>query len=171
MSQDSTAPIIVSKKAKQEAAANVYSLPSIPQAIKYLHAAVGFPAKDTWVKAIKSGNYGSWPGLNVDVVNKHFLEAIETQKGHMKKQCQNIRSTKQKVIVEEMDKDVELTHTSAKHIPFWSKFLMHTTRCTLIRQNAYQCNPTKAISSSWFITMLMQITSILNKCTTMLTHR
>jgi hypothetical protein len=33
----------------------------------------------------------------------------------MKKQCQNVRSTKQKVIVEEMDKDVKLTHTSAKH--------------------------------------------------------
>jgi hypothetical protein len=89
----------VSKKAKQEAAANVYSLPSIPQAIKYLHAAAGFPAKDTWVKAIKSGNYVSWPGLTVNAVNKHFPEAIETQMGHMKKQRQNIRSTKQKVIV------------------------------------------------------------------------
>ncbi len=46
LSQDSTAPIIVSKKAKQEAAANVYSLLSIPQAIKYLHTATGFPTKD-----------------------------------------------------------------------------------------------------------------------------
>ncbi len=61
-----TAPILVSKTAKQEAASNVYSLPSILQAIKYLHAAAGFPTKDTWVKAIKNGNYVSWPGLTVD---------------------------------------------------------------------------------------------------------
>jgi hypothetical protein len=117
----------VSEKAKQEAAANVYSLPSIPQAIKYLHAVAGFPTKDTWVKAIKSGNYGSWPGLTVDAVNKHFPEAIKTQKGHMKKQRQNVRSTKQKVIVEEMNKDVELTHTSAKHNILVKVFNAHNT--------------------------------------------
>jgi hypothetical protein len=62
----------------------------IPQAIKYLHAAAGFPTKDTWVKAIKSGNYVSWSGLTVDVVNIYFPEAIKTQKGHIKKQRQNI---------------------------------------------------------------------------------
>jgi hypothetical protein len=30
-----------------EEASNVYSLPSIPQSIKYLHAAAGFPVKKT----------------------------------------------------------------------------------------------------------------------------
>jgi hypothetical protein len=30
----------------------VYSLPSIPQSVKYLHAAAGFPTEDTWYKAV-----------------------------------------------------------------------------------------------------------------------
>jgi hypothetical protein len=101
-------------KEKQEAAANVYSLPSIPQTIKYLHAAAGFPTIDTCVKAIKSGNYVSWPGLTVKVVNKHFPESIETQQGHMKTQRQNVRSTKQKLIVKDSSKDEELTQAVTK---------------------------------------------------------
>ena len=36
-----------------EEANNVYSLPSIPQTITYLHAAAGFPVKETWMDAIK----------------------------------------------------------------------------------------------------------------------
>jgi hypothetical protein len=91
----------VSKTAKQEAASNIYSLASIPQAIKYLHAAACFPMKNTWVKAIKNGNYVSWPGLTVDAVNIHFPESIKAQQGHIKKQRQNVRSSKQKQIVEE----------------------------------------------------------------------
>jgi len=96
---------------KTETAANVYSLPSIPQTITYLHAAAGFPTKDTWTKAIKNGNYQTWPGITVDAVNKHFPESIETQKGHMKKQRQNVRSTKQKAIASPTSEKEELTRT------------------------------------------------------------
>ncbi len=102
-------------KEKQEATANVYSLPSILQAIKYLHAAADFPMKDTWVKAIKNGNYVSWPELTVEAVNKHFPESIKTQQGHMKKQRQNVRSTKQKSIIEDTSKDEELNQAVTKH--------------------------------------------------------
>ena len=31
---------------------NVYEIPSIKQAVRYLHAAAGFPVKSTWLKAI-----------------------------------------------------------------------------------------------------------------------
>ena len=79
---------------QKETAANVYALPSIARAIKYLHAAAGFPTKDTWLKAIECGNYKSWAGVIMTNVKKHFPESIETQKGHMKKQRQNVRSTK-----------------------------------------------------------------------------
>ncbi len=41
---------------KCKGAANVYSLPSIPQTIKYLHGSDGFPTKDAWVRAIDSGH-------------------------------------------------------------------------------------------------------------------
>jgi hypothetical protein len=93
--------------------ANVYSLPSIVKTIRYLHAAAGFPAKDTWIKAIKNGHYKTWPGLTVDAVSKYFPESIETPKGHLKKQRQNVRSTKQ-LLVEETSEDEELTRAVAK---------------------------------------------------------
>ena len=57
---------------------NVYELPSIGRAVCYLHAAVGFPTKATWIKAIRKVNYLSWPLINVKNVNKHFPESEET---------------------------------------------------------------------------------------------
>jgi hypothetical protein len=56
----------------QETAANVYSLPLIAQVIKYLHAAAGFPTKETWLKAIAHGNYASWPGVTATNVKNTF---------------------------------------------------------------------------------------------------
>ncbi len=56
------------------------------QSIKYLHAAAGYPVKDTWIAAINAGNYNTWPGLSAQAVRRHFPELDETQKGHMKKQ-------------------------------------------------------------------------------------
>ena len=68
--------------------------------------------KDTWVKAITNGNYVSWPGLTVAAVNKHFPESVETQKGHMKKQHQNVQSTK--IPLKLMSEEQELTCTLTK---------------------------------------------------------
>ena len=81
-------------KSTREEAANVYNLPSIAQTIKYLHAAAGYPTEDRWIRAIKAGNYISWPGLTATAARKHFPESDETQKGHMKRQRQGVRSTK-----------------------------------------------------------------------------
>jgi hypothetical protein len=36
---------------------NVYNIPLMKEAVWYLHAAVGFPVKETWIDAIKVGNY------------------------------------------------------------------------------------------------------------------
>jgi hypothetical protein len=105
---------IPAKRSKQEVAANVYTLLSIPQTIWYLHAVAGFPTKDPWIKAIKHGNYTTFSGIAAKAVNKHFPESVETQKGHMKKQHQNVRSTKQKLILDDPTEDVELTHAIAK---------------------------------------------------------
>ena len=85
----------------KEQAHNAYDLPSISQTIQYLHAAVGFPVKDTWVKAIKAGNYNTWPTLTPTTVHHHFPESDETQKGHMKQQRQGVRSTRTRVEEEE----------------------------------------------------------------------
>ena len=104
----------VNKRSQHETAANVYTLPSISQTIRYLHAAAGFPVKETWIKAINHGNYSTWPGVNAKDVNRHFPESVETQKGHMKKQRQNVRSTKEKVIVDELSEGTELTRKITK---------------------------------------------------------
>ena len=77
---------------------NVYELPSIDQSIRYLHGAAGFPTKATWLKAIRCGNYDTWPLINVTNVNKHFPESEETQQVHMRNQRKGVRSTKTKVI-------------------------------------------------------------------------
>eukprot|EP00804_Cyclotella_cryptica_P013069 CCRYP_002366-RA/>CCRYP_002366-RA protein AED:0.66 eAED:0.66 QI:0/0/0/0.5/1/1/2/0/452 len=52
--------------------ANVYELPSIAQAVRYLHGAAGFPTKSTWLAAIRNGNYSTWPLINIKNVTKHF---------------------------------------------------------------------------------------------------
>ncbi len=103
------------KNIKKEVTANVYNLPLIPQSIAFMHAAAGFPSQDTWTKAIKNGNYDTWPGLTVQAVNRHFPESVETQKGHIKKQWQNVRSTKQKTRVDPTSENEELTPTLSKH--------------------------------------------------------
>ncbi len=95
-------------------AANVYSLPSISRVIIYLHTAAGFPTKPTWLKAIANGNYKSWPGVTTANVKKHFSESIETQKGHMKKQRQDVRSTKVQVLGQD-EEHIELDRSLKKH--------------------------------------------------------
>ena len=78
----------------REEASNVYNLPSIAQTIKYLHVAAGYPVEDTLIKAINAGNYTTWPGITAAAVCKHFPKSDKTQKGHMKRQQQGVRSTK-----------------------------------------------------------------------------
>ncbi len=73
----------------------MYELPSIGQTIRYLHAAAGYPVKATWLKAIRNGNYNTWPLITVATVSKHFPESEETQLGHMRGQRQGVRSTRQ----------------------------------------------------------------------------
>ena len=42
-----------------EAIHNVYKLRTQPELVRYYHAAVGFPAKPLWLKAIKNKQYAS----------------------------------------------------------------------------------------------------------------
>ena len=42
---------------------SVYDLPIVEALVQYMHAAAGFPVKSTWLKAIKNGNFESWPEL------------------------------------------------------------------------------------------------------------
>ena len=82
-----------------EAINNVYELPSIKPAIRYLRGATGFPTKSTWIKSICKGNYLTWSLLTVKNVNKFFPESEESQKRHMRNQRQGVQSTKKKAAI------------------------------------------------------------------------
>jgi hypothetical protein len=62
-------------------------------AITYLHVACLSPIKDTWLIAIKAGNFARWPALSPDKVRKYLRKSDATVKGHMNQQRQNKRST------------------------------------------------------------------------------
>ncbi|KAL7477991.1 hypothetical protein ACHAW6_003779 [Cyclotella cf. meneghiniana] len=75
---------------------NVHDLPSTAHAVRYLHAALGFPTQNTLLTAICNGNLTTYPGLTSANIMKHFLESDETTKGHMKQIQQGLQSTKPK---------------------------------------------------------------------------
>ena len=82
------------RPAPSKANNNVYELPSIEPAIRYLHDAAGLPTKATWLKEIRNESYIACPLVNIKNVSKHFPESEETQKGHMHTQRQGVRFTK-----------------------------------------------------------------------------
>ena len=90
----------------QEYLHNLYELPSIEPTIRYLHGAAGFPTKASWLKAICKGNYLSWPLINVKKVAEYFPESKETQKGHMRGQCQGVHSTRVAEPTEDMPTNI-----------------------------------------------------------------
>ena len=97
--EDDDVPCVTPDLDVQEApldAFSAYDLPSVEALVKYFHAAAGFPVRDTWLKAIKAGNFSSWPGLTYKNAAKYCPSATETLKGHMAQPRQNVRSTKPK---------------------------------------------------------------------------
>ena len=66
-------PRKTSKKARhalQQANRSVYDLPSIKNAIKWMHGVCGYPVKSTWLRAINAKNYVGWPVLTKKNVSK-----------------------------------------------------------------------------------------------------
>ena len=78
----------------------MYDLPSVEEAIKWMHAVCGYPVKSTWLKAVKAGNFVGWPLLTAQNVNKYYPETNETPKGHLNQTRKNVRSTKPKQPIE-----------------------------------------------------------------------
>ena len=72
---------------------NVYKLPSIKAAVRFMHAVCGYPVKSTWLKAIRNNHYVGWPMLTVRNVEKHFLETVKRPRGHLNLQPAGTRST------------------------------------------------------------------------------
>jgi hypothetical protein len=94
---------------------HVYSIPSMEGKTRFLHAAAGYPTKETWLKAIKARNYLTWPGITTKTVNRHFPKSDKTAKGHMKS---NAKTTDQQEYKKKQ------TKTSMNHHP--EKCMMYT---------------------------------------------
>ena len=72
---------------------SAYDLPSVEALVRYLHTVDGFPVRHTWLRAIKAGNYASWPGLTYQNAAKYCPDADETLRRHMVQTRQGVRST------------------------------------------------------------------------------
>ena len=62
--------------------------------MRYLLAAAGFLVKDTWLQAIKAGNYATWPGLAYNNAAKYYPDTDATIMVHMVQTLQGVHSTK-----------------------------------------------------------------------------
>jgi hypothetical protein len=71
-----------------------YNLPSVEALVRYFHAAAGYPVRDTWLKAIRAGNYASWPSLTLTNVTSHCPSLANTITGHMMQSRCNVQSTR-----------------------------------------------------------------------------
>ena len=63
--------------------------------IHFFHGTCFSPTKATFLRAIKNGNFISWPGLTYEAVNKFLSNTIPTAFGHLQQGRQNLQSTKQ----------------------------------------------------------------------------
>ena len=75
-----------------------------------MHAESGFLVKSTWLRAIKRGNFETWPGLTYSNSSKYCPLAFETMQGCMVQSSQGVQSTKKKttpplIVTEEILKD------------------------------------------------------------------
>ncbi len=73
----------------------IFDLPSARETFLWYHASAGFPTKATFIDAVRNGNYSTWLKLTVTLINRYFPDSDKMIKGHLKGQCQGIRSTKQ----------------------------------------------------------------------------
>jgi hypothetical protein len=46
----------------------IFNLPNTRQSLMYLHAAVSFPVKETFLDAVRARNYATWPGLTTTLI-------------------------------------------------------------------------------------------------------
>jgi hypothetical protein len=100
----------------------IFDLPSSRKTFLCYHTSAGFPPKETFIDAIRKGNYATWPKLTVTLINRYFPDSDKTIKGHFKGQCQGIRLTKQ-IALEKIIKNkqarikIEGQNSHFHHIP------------------------------------------------------
>lgn len=140
-----------------------YDLPSVQALVPYFHAAVGFPVRNTWLKAIKAGNYESWMGLTYNNAAMYCPSANETLRGHMVQTRQDVRSTKPKpkpatskvsaqpvpdpVLTDEKSNEfhIRVPHCSKLYTDDTGRFLIHSRSGNQYAMIAYHYNSNSII--------------------------
>ena len=64
---------------------------AVSDLIEYLHACNFSPVKSTWLSAIRSNFFTTWPGLTYERVSKHLHESEATAKGHLDQEMTGIQ--------------------------------------------------------------------------------
>jgi hypothetical protein len=84
------------KSKRDEITSKVYEKNKVHEAIQYLYAAAGSPVPSTFIKAIESGNFVTWPTLTAQHVRKNLEKSEAIIKGHINQTKKNVRSTRPK---------------------------------------------------------------------------
>jgi len=78
----------------QEMMANAYPTSSPTELAMYLHQVLCSPPKTTLLKAIRNNQLSSIPGLTYELIANHLPPSTATEKGHMIRTRQGLRSTR-----------------------------------------------------------------------------
>ena len=93
-------------------AMNVHRIKSQRVLAEYYHQAAGHPVKSTWLKAIREGEYSTWPGLTYELVSKYLPEVSEnTAAGHMHRRRQGVQSTSKNNSADDLKAELDGTAT------------------------------------------------------------
>jgi hypothetical protein len=93
--QPQSAPPTTQKWVSQSVNAIIRRDKTKTELAQFLHGCCGSPAITTWARAIKNGNFLTWPGIDDILLTKHLPPSIATAKGHLDQERKNLRSTKQ----------------------------------------------------------------------------
>ena len=88
-------PATINQTAKdKEIAANTIQTSTKEELAQYYHQCLLSPPKPTILQAIDNQPFKTFPGLTYELISKHLPPSTATDKGHMKRRKQNIRSTR-----------------------------------------------------------------------------
>ena len=64
----------------------------------YLYGCCGSPPLSTFLRAIKNGNFITWPGIREINFKKHLEKSIASAKGHLNQERKNLQTTRPPVL-------------------------------------------------------------------------
>jgi hypothetical protein len=79
-----TSATLNNKPLQNEAISIIFDLHSACQTFLWYHPAAEFLVKETFIKAVRHGNYSTWTKLTIQLINKYMPDSDETAKGHWK---------------------------------------------------------------------------------------